>query len=280
MNKKRSWVLVFTGIAVISILVFLGIRGMGQSTDVSKTNTQERIHELEKQYKKKEVLILFKESASDEDIERIIADVKGEVIDSMKEIKNYRIEIKDAKGISDLMLVIETLSQNPLVEMADLNEVASSVDQPSLDNPEEASIAFEQALSIYNKEAAVHTSKDQSYTFLFPADWKQSTEHMISESQSKKGVAFTSEYSKQAFFDDKVDVFLKKDEEAGFVFDGVADRYERDGLIISRYEVKKTGKTYYKGFIQAQDTFFVFKPSDNVTIDEFSLILDSFLYQK
>ena len=277
MIKKTIPYLLFA-LMILSVISFFVLRTESDESNISEKDTDLKIEEIEKQYKPKEVLILFKEEATKEEIDQTISDVNGTVLDSMDDIKNYRVEIPSSDGTEDLLSIIEKLNQNPLVEMADLNEVAATIDEtPSLEQTAETGSAFEQALNIYNKEASIYYSSDKTYMFLYPTGWSKVNDKIISKPSAKKAIVYTNEFLKNELFDQKVEVYLEKDEEKGFVFEGVIDRYERDNLIISRYEVKKDSKTYFKSFIQAGDRFFYFQPNSEVTIDEFSLILDSFL---
>lgn len=176
--------------------------------------------------------------------------------------------------IIQLLDTLDALNERPDIKQAELKE-------STLHFPGEAEV-FARAIEIYDGEVTPYysSSPDSSFAFLYPSDWKVLSKHAVGSLNRGKRVTFSSEYLKEEWLDEKIDHYLYKASYKEGRFNGVFDRYERNGVTIVRYELEGGRNTAYKGLVYGSNRLYVIEPTTSVSIDELSLILDSFLFSK
>ncbi|NGY88497.1 hypothetical protein F6Y05_36500 [Bacillus megaterium] len=72
----------------------------------------------------------------------------------------------------------------------------------------------------------------------------------------------------------------KKKKKSGMSLDSEMDVHNQGNLVIAKWVMKKDDKLLPRSLIQGKDFYYYFTTNENVTLDEFSLIVDSFIVNK
>lgn len=282
MKKQNFFWIILILIFVISLSYFICKRYIPEKSNVTSQQTQESFKELEDQYNTKELIIVFKEGVSESKVKKIISDFDGEILDKLPEIQNYHIKIGKKLTTEEVLYLVEDLNKNEDVSLAVLGEKADSDANKSFFNDKdiENNKIFDEALSTYNKPANVFYSSDGTHTFLYPSKWNIEQSGVLTSDSENKSMNYSLKKSPIGLYEDVVHKYIQGAESNNFILDGELDEYQRDNLTIVKWILKKDDILQPRAIIQGDNYYYYFETNENVSLDEFSLIVDSFIINK
>jgi len=283
MKKQKYFKVVLILVFILSFSYFLHQRYVPEKSNISEEQTKASLKKLESKYNTKDVIIVFKEGVSEKKINDIISEFQGEVIDRLPEIKNYHIRIRKNLTTEEMLYLVEDLNK--------LNEVSLAVMEEKNDgennsksyfnsNQIESNKTFDDALAIYNKPANVFYSPDGSHTFLYPSNWDFSKQGKLVYKKEEKEFTYTLKKSPIDLYEDVIQNDIQREEKSSMSLDSEMDVHNQGNLIIAKWVMKKDNSLLPRAIIQGNDFYYYFTTNDKVTLDEFSLIVDSFIVNK
>lgn len=282
MKKQNYFWMALILIFVLSLSYFLYKKCIPEKSNISAEQTKDSLNNLKRQYNTKELIIVFKESITEKQVKDLISEFDGEVIDKLPEIQNYHIKINKKMTTQEVLYLVEELNKKKEVSLAVLNEKANSDENKSYFNDIdiENNKIFDQALSIYNKPANVFYSQDGTHTFLYPSKWNIEKDGKISYQTENKHLSYELKKSSLDLYEDVINKLIQSEESKGFTLDGEMDEYQRGSYTIVKWILKKGDTLQPRAIIQGKDYYYYFETNENVSLDEFSLIVDSFIINK
>ncbi|MCK2000669.1 hypothetical protein MZM54_04610 [[Brevibacterium] frigoritolerans] len=283
MNKQKYIWIILISIFILSFVYFLYQRYIPEKSNITEKQTQQTMESIENQYNTKEMIIVFKEGVSKKEATNEISDFDGEIVEYLPEIQNYRVKINKEMRTEELLYLMEELNQRDTISLAVLNEKVKSKQDTDSDfntNKIENNKVFDNALAIYNKPANVYYSENGFYTFLYPSYWDSTEEGKLVDIEANKQMTYILKKSKVDLFEDVIKDTINKEEKLGLTLDSEMDQYEQDKLIISKWVMKKDDTLQPRALIQGDDFYYYFQTNEKVSLDEFSLVVDSFIVNK
>lgn len=281
-NKQRGFWIALILIFILSFSYFLYQRYVPEKTNITDEQTEEAMKKLEEQYNTKELIIVFKQGVSEGKVKEIISEFDGEIVDHLPEIQNYRLKIGKKLTTEEVLYLIEDLNNKEEISLAVLNDKAEVNEDETFfnDNDIENNKVFDEALSIYNKPANVFYSKNGTHTFLYPSTWDVSEEGKLISKTENKELTYILKKSEVDLYEDVIQNYIAEEEKQGLLLDSEMDVYEENGLIVTKWIVKSGDVLIPRALIQSEEFYYYFKTNDKVSLDEFSLIVDSFIINK
>ena len=283
MDKQKLFWVVLIFVFILSFSYFLYQRYVPEKSNITANQTEQSMQKLKKQYNTKELIIVFKNGVSKSKANEIISEFNGEIIEYLPEIQNYRVRIKKDMTPEELLYLVENLNQRKEISLAVFNEtVDSNKDSNSFFNNTkiENNKLFDKALNTYNKPVNVFYSKDGSHTFLYPSTWDVEKQGKLVEKNKGKELTYVLKKSQVDMYEDVIQKYIKEEEKKGFSLDGEIEEFEQDHLIITKWIMKKDGIQMPRSLIQGDNFYCYFVANEKVPMDEFSLVIHSFIVNK
>ncbi|MGF7534902.1 hypothetical protein AAGG74_14625 [Bacillus mexicanus] len=282
MKKQIYFWIVLILIFILSLSYFLYKRYIPEKSNISSEQTKEALENLNNQYNTKELIVVFKDGVSEKEVKEVISDFDGEIIDKLPDIQNYHIKINKKMTTQEVLSLVENLNKKKEVSLAVLNEKADSDENKSYFNNTdiENNKVFDEALSIYNKPANVFYSQDGTHSYLYPSKWNIEKDGEITFQNEDKNLKYKLKKSPLDLYEDVTNKLIQTEETQGFTLDGEMDEYQRNDLTVVKWIMKKEDTLQPRAIIQGKDYYYYFETNNNVSLDEFSLIVDSFIVNK
>lgn len=283
MKKQKYFKVTLILVFILSFSYFLYQRYVPEKSNISEEQTKASLKKLESKYNTRDVIIVFKEGVSEKKIDEIISEFQGEVIDRLPEIKNYHIKIQKNLTTEEMLYLVEDLNKLKEVSLAVMEEKNAGKDNSKSyfnSNQIESNKTFDDALAIYNKPANVFYSPDGSHTFLYPSNWDFSGQGKLVYKKEEKELTYTLKKSAIDLYEDVIQSNIQQEEKNSMSLDSEMDVHNQGNLTIAKWVMKKDDKLLPRSLIQGKDFYYYFTTNDNVTLDEFSLIVDSFIVNK
>ncbi|WP_456364454.1 S8 family serine peptidase [Priestia aryabhattai] len=281
-KQKYMWVTVMV-VFILSFSYFLYQRYVPEKSNISSESTSASMKKLESKYNTKDLIVVFKDGVSEKKINEIIKEFQGKVIDRIPEIKNYHIRItKDLTTQEMLYLVDElnSLKEVSLAVMEEKNDSGKASDSYFNNNQIESNKLFDNALATYNNPANVYYAPNGSHTFLYPSEWDITTQGKLVDDKTNKVFTYVMKKSAVDLYEEAIQNYIVAEEKSGLSLDSEMDVTQQSDLITAKWIMKKGNNLVPRALIQGKDNYYYFTPNEKVSLDEFSLIVDSFIVNK
>lgn len=268
---------------IILILFFLTSFGyffyqnvFPEKSNITEEQTKESMKELEKAFNTEEIIVVFKDGMSEEDMETFIKEMGATIVDQQIELSTYVIHFKNTTT-EKLLYILDELNEQDEIAAAVFSSKENLSDDtlPFNDNTIENNKVFESALSNYGQPADVYYSTDGGFTFLYPTSWK-ATEKSLTYPPEEKQVTYKTKKSPVDLYEDVVHSFIEKDLEQGLDYGSELDVYETSRFIVVKWLMTNGEQTFNKALLQDANNYYYFESNEFVTPEEFNLITDSF----
>ncbi|MED2737796.1 S8 family serine peptidase [Bacillus toyonensis] len=236
------------------------------------------LKEIDETYNTSELVIVFKDGTSEEQINQIVKEIDGEIIEKLPDINNYRIRINKKMNTEDTLNLLENINLKNEVTLASIGEKTTSNDSAKKDinSSSESNKILDTALATYNKPVNIHHS-DNGLTFLYPEEWELLKEGLLINKKEHKELNYIYKKSNLYEFEDVINENINREKQNGFNKDGESDQYEQGDLIITKWVMKKGNTLFPRALIQGKDFYYYFDSNEKVSLDEFTLIVDTFI---
>jgi len=281
-RHKYLWITVIV-IFILSFSYFLYQRYVPEKSNISSEQTSASMKKLESKYNTKDLIVVFKDGVSEKRINEIIKEFQGKVIDQIPEIKNYHIRITKDLTTQEMLYLVDDLNALKEVSLAVMEEKNDSDKESNSyfnSNQIESNKLFDNALAMYNKPANVYYSSDGSHTFLYPSQWNITNQGKLVSDQTDKVFTYVMKKSAVDLYEEVIQNYIVTEEKSGLSLDSEMDVTQQDDLIIAKWIMKKGNTLVPRALIQGKDFYYYFTPNEKVSLDEFSLIVDSFIVNK
>lgn len=279
MNRQKVFSIIITSIFILSVAYFLYQRYVPVKSNISDKEAAQNMKSIDDKYNTNEIVVVFKETVTRKKIDQIISEYNGEIVDAMPDINNYKVKINQKMSIEEILYLVEELNKMKEVSMAVLNEKVRDKYNGKSEQTENDK-TFDNALSIYKKAANVYYAQDGTHSFLYPSEWDIPKQGKLIEEKTKKELNYTLKQSQNSLFEESIQNYIYNEKQQGFLLDSEMDQYEHNGLMVAKWVMKKDDALYPRAIIQCKDYYYYFVPNEKVSLDEFSLIVDSFVINK
>lgn len=241
-------------------------------------DNENHLKEIDETYNTSELVIVFKDGTSEEQINQIVKEIDGEIIEKQPDINNYRIRINKKMNTEDTLNLLENINLKNEVTLASIGEKTTSNDSAKKDinSSSESNKILDTALATYNKPVNIHHS-DNGLTFLYPEEWELPKEGLLINKKEHKELNYIYKKSSLYEFEDVINDNINREKQNGFNKDGELDQYEQGDIIITKWVMKKGNTLFPRALIQGKDFYYYFDTNENVSLDEFTLIVDTFI---
>ncbi|MGN5651111.1 S8 family serine peptidase [Bacillus sp. Brlt_9] len=246
---------------------------------ISENNTADPLKEINSTHNTNEIVIVFKDGTSEDQIRQITNEINGEIIDKLPDINNYRIRINKKMNTEETLNLLEKINLKNEVTLASLGENLKNNDK-NINDINSSNInnnkIQDTALANYNKPVNIYHSND-GLTFLYPEEWEMPKEGILINKKEHKEVNYIHKKSALFLFENEINNYINEDKQKGYTKDGELDQYEQGDLIITKWIMKKGNSLLPRALIQGKDFYYYFTSKDKVSLDEFTLIVDTFI---
>jgi hypothetical protein len=277
----KDKILLFIVLILSIITVFCFYKHFNPNQNISSIFARDNdnpLKEIDETYNTSEIVVVFKDGTSEEQINQIFKEIDGEIIEKLPDINNYRIRINKKMNTEDTLNLLENINLKNEVILASIGEKLTSNDTAKkvINSSSESNKILDTALATYNKPVNIHHS-DNGITFLYPEEWELPKEGLLINKKEHKELNYIYKKSDLYEFEDVINENINKEKQNGFNKDGELDQYEQGDLIITKWVMKKGNTLFPRALIQGKDFYYYFETNEKVSLDEFTLIVDTFI---
>lgn len=277
MTKEKFIWTILSLFFLFSLGYFFHQNFISEKSNITEEQTEQSLRELEETFNTEEIIVVFNDGLSQEEMETFLNEMGARIVDKQVELSTYVIQFKNTTS-EKLLYLLDELNEQEEIAVAIFNTKTEQSDEELQfnDNTIESNKVFEAALSNYGESANVFYSIDGGFTFLYPTTWESSSEGLLNNQTEEKQVTYKSKKSAVDLYEDVVHNSIENEQENGFKLESELDVHERNHLIVVKWVMSNGEQTYSRALLQGEDEYYYFESNENVLPEEFNLIVDSF----